>query len=228
MNQEINEIIEKSPKIYEIIKGCPYEILKKWQIKKVKKGEVVLRQGEVYDYFFIVARGIVDIYIMSEQGKKYSEAVYKEGDYIGELEIFERKPYSCFVEALSDVSLIYLQRDDFFKWIEMDNNINRYLMKTLCRQFYDLSMKAGEDTLYPLRKRICRYLLLKMTKKGKSYCVDFDKYKVSEQMAVTPRSINRVLKDLKEEGIILESNGNIEILEIKTLENEAKNNSNFS
>lgn len=208
------DIIERNPKIYELLKWCPYEILKKWQVRTVKKNTVIMKQGEVYNSFLIVVDGLVDIYIMSEQGKKYSQAIYKKGDYIGELEIFEKRPYSCFVETITDSVVLSISRDDFLKWIDMDNNINRYIMKTLCRQFYTLSMKAGEDTLYTLRQRIYKYILSNTSRFDNDYIVPMDKFKISEQMAVTPRSVNRVLKQLKEENIIEEENGYIRIIDI--------------
>ena len=44
-------------------------------------------------------------------------------------------------------------------WVELDKNFLLYLINTLCESFYRLSKKAGEDTLYPLKYRICNYLL---------------------------------------------------------------------
>lgn len=217
MNYEVMDIIEKNPKIYELLKWCPYEILKRWQVKTVKGNTVLMKQGEVYNSFLIIVDGLVDIYIMSEQGKKYSQAIYKKGDYIGELEIFEKRPYSCFVETITDAVVLSISRDDFLKWIDMDHNINRYITKTLCRQFYTLSLKAGEDTLYTLHQRICKYILSNISRIDNDYIVAMDKFQISEQMAVTPRSVNRILKQLKEENIIQEGNGYIKIIDIDKL-----------
>ena len=217
MNYEVIDIIERNPKIYELLKWCPYEILKRWQVKTVKGNTVLMKQGEVYNSFLIIVDGLVDIFIMSEQGKKYSQAIYKKGDYIGELEIFEKMPYSCFVETITDAVVLSISRDDFLKWIDMDHNINRYITKTLCRQFYTLSLKAGEDTLYTLRQRICKYILSNISRINNDYIVAMDKFQISEQMAVTPRSVNRILKQLKEESIIQEGNGYIKIIDIDKL-----------
>lgn len=222
-DMEIKEIIEKTPSIYNMLKDCPFEILKKWEIKKYPKDFPICAQGEIYDYFYIIIDGYINIYMTAENGKKYSQAIYKGGDYFGELEIFARLPYICFVETITDSTIMRISREYFLKWLELDRNIINYIMHTLCGQFYNLSKKAGEDTLYSLKHRVCHYLLY-YHHEGVD-CEDgirlnISKEQLSEQFAVTQRSINRILQYLKFNNIIEEKNNYIIIKDIKALENE--------
>ncbi len=207
-------IMEGSPQIYEMLKYCPYNILKQWDIREYPKGHVIFRQGEVYGRFCIVVKGFIDIYVMSESGKRYSQAIYTAGDFIGELEIFDKKPFGCFVETISDVRLLEIEREYFLQWIELDKNISGYITKTLCSQFYNLSKKAGQDTLYSVKQRLC-YYLISCAKTGQR--IDIHKDKLSEQMAVTQRSINSVLQYLKEKNIIDIVNNSVIIKDIDDL-----------
>lgn len=216
---EVIEIIEKEPEIYEMLKYCPYEILKQFTIKKFDKGKFLLNQGQVYNTFYILVDGFVDIYVMSETGKKYSLTIYKKGNYIGEHEIFDQKPYSCFVEAISDIKLLAISRENFLKWISLDKNLNEFITKTLCSQFYKLSKKVGKDTLYTLKQRICYYLADNLSSKDNK--VNIIKESLSEQMAVTQRSVNRVLKELKEQNIIELYSSYIIIKDLAALKLEA-------
>ncbi|HYE82281.1 MAG TPA: Crp/Fnr family transcriptional regulator [Clostridia bacterium] len=217
----IGSIIEKSPSIYEILKYCPYDILKRWSIKDYAKGQVIFRQGEIYDSFCIAVSGYIDIYVMAENGKRYSQAIYTTGDFIGELEIFDEKPFGCFVEAISDVRLLEIKREYFLQWIELDKNISEYITRTLCSQFYNLSKKAGQDTLYSLKQRLCYYLITcTKSRSGIIEKIDIQKDKLSEQMAVTQRSINRVLQYLKEKGIIDIENNTVIIKDMDALKIE--------
>lgn len=216
-------IIESEPEIYEILKCCPYEILKQFSIKEYKKGKFILKQDEVHDSFYIIVDGLADVYVMSEAGKKYSLTIYKKGNYIGEHEIFEQKPFSCFVEAISDIKILEISRNDFLRWLSLDRNLHEYITKTLCSQFYKLSKKVGKDTLYTLRQKICQYLIDNLIKTDNKQLlkVNIEKEKLSEQMAVTQRSVNRVLKSLKEENIIDIDNNYIIIKDLKILGFEA-------
>lgn len=203
--EQIIDIMEHHEKIYQMLKHCPYEILRQWKVSEYPRGTVIFHQGDVQDSFYLIVEGSVDINIMAENGKKYSQAIYQPGYMIGELEIFDGKPFVCNVEALTKVRLIGLKRDVFFQWLELDHNFHRHITRTLSSQFYRLSRKAGDDNLYSLSNRVCRYLLDYLengVKKEQGIEVNVDKHMLSQQFAVTHRSINRILQELKEKGII--------------------------
>lgn len=217
---ELCEILESDPMIYEMMKQCPYEILKNITIKEYKQGTFVLEQGKQQDFFFIVVSGIFDIYIISENGKKYLMKTYNKGTYIGELEIFDDKPYVSQVEAKSDAKLIEIKRVDFLKWIESDRNFSQYIIKTLCRSTYTLCENVGNNTLYTLKQRICQYLIDNIEKNKSSKNVVLKTDSLGEQMAVTQRSINRVLKQLKEINAIDIKNSSIVVKNYELLINQ--------
>lgn len=215
------DLIESNPRIYEMLRLCPYEILKQWDIKSYPKGQRVMNQGEIYDYFYIITEGFLDIFIMAENGKRYSQSMYTTGNFIGELEIFNRLPYICSVEAVTDVKLLVIKREYFLKWFESDKSISSYITKIICEHLYRLSNKAGQDTLYSLKQRLCSFLIECSSKSTvKKNKIDLQKDLLSDQLAVTPRSINRVLKYLKEKQIIEIVNNTIIIMDLEKLKKE--------
>lgn len=201
---EISEILEKDPVIYEIMCQCPYEILRRMIIREYKAKEFILNQGEIYNNMYIVLEGELGIYVESEHGKKYYLNTYRKGNYIGELEMFGNHPYISSVEALTYVKLLELSRDDFIKWVKMDKNLNDYFIRTLCDSTYILCSNMGTNTLYSLKSRICKYLIdnVKMNGQADHMKIAINSEMLGEYMAVTQRSVNRILKQLKESGII--------------------------
>lgn len=221
----IIEIIESNRAIKKMLRDCPYDILNKWEFKEYSKGQVICYQDMQYEYFYIIVKGYANISIAAENGKKYSQAIYKKGDYFGELEIFDNKPYICSIEALTDIQVIRINRENFLKWIDKDRHFSLHVTRTLCDSFYKLSRLAGENTLYTLKYRICNYLLYRLDSGVKSDSgieIEVDKEQLSEQFAVTSRSINRVLQQLKESKIIDVWNNSINIIDIAGLKEEEK------
>ena len=220
---DIISIMESNIDIKNILKECPYDILSRWEIKEYSKGEIICYQDEKYEFFYIIVKGYVNISLAGENGKRYSQAIYKKGDYFGELEIFDNKPYICSIEAIEDVEIIRIDRKDFLEWIHRDKYFLLHLTKTLCDSFYKLSQVAGENALYSLRYRICNYLLYKLdsgTKSNQGIKLVIDKEHLSERFAVTPRSINRILRQMKKQGLIDVSNDYIYIVDIEGLGEE--------
>lgn len=221
--QKIADIMEQNQQIYQMLKHCPYEILRHWKLSEYPRGTVIFHQGDVQDCFYLIVEGSVDINIMAENGKKYSQATYYTGYMIGELEIFDQKPFVCNVEALTDVRLIELKREIFFQWLELDRNFHQYVTRSLSSQFYRLSRKAGDDNLYSLYHRVCRYLIDYLengAKRRQGTELHVDKHMLSQQFAVTHRSINRILQELKEKEIIEMNSHTLIIRNIARLKDE--------
>jgi len=216
---DVITIIEQERGIFELLKGCPYEVLKEFTVVRSRQGEFILNQGQVYDSLYIVVSGLVRIYVMTESGRKYTLAVYKQGNYIGEHEIFDQRPYSCFVEAMSDVVLLKLKREPFIQWLSLDRNISGSFTRSLCNQIYMLSEKAGVDALYSLRQRICQYFV-SAAHKGEKILVDRES--LSELMGVATRSVNRIIKSLREDGLISTDHNHIVIHDLNGLKSESE------
>ena len=198
---EVLELLDREKKIYEIFKNCPYQVLKKINVRTYNPRELIIMQGKSNDNMLFVADGKVEIYVESEQGKKYSMAIYDKLSFVGELELFNQKPYMSFVRAIGRVVLLEIPRDMFLDWLEQDRKFNFYFMSFLSNECYDSMLKMGENTLYTLKQRICQFLIENADEKGNMNRV-LSAEMLSDRMGVTSRSVHRILKELKDKDII--------------------------
>ncbi len=220
---KIIAIVESNPLIYKYLKNCPYQILRCWFIIKFRKNQKIIIQGEVCNDFYLLESGLVDVNTISEDGKQYSHAIYKEGNYLGELEIFDQMEYCCSAVALTDGQLLQISRTDFLRWMEIDRNIENVLMRNVCSKFYTLSVKAASDSFYSLKYRLCEFLLQCARQHDymdKEQRLMVNKAELSSYLAVTNRSVNRVVKELKEKGIVEIENGYLTIKNMEQLKKQ--------
>lgn len=217
------ELITCDPVLYSVLKYCPLDILCHWQLKHFSQGTIVFRQGEPCEEFYLIVKGEFDVFITAEDGRKYSQARYYKGDMLGELEIFEQRPYICSVETVSDATLLVISAEDFFRWLRLDNYFNQKILQAVSSQYYQLSKKAGEDILYSLHQRICLVLWQKYQQQDNEQPVlTINKQQLSEQFAVAPRSINRILFELRENNIITINGEQIKIIDVPRLQQDAE------
>lgn len=198
------ERITRDAILYDLLKYCPLAILRRWKLQQVRHGTLICQQNTVCQEFHLIVQGDVDVFITAEDGRKYLQARYHTGDMLGELEIFEQRPYICSVEAISDVTLLTLSRADFCHWLTIDNHFNQKIIQSFSSQYYQLSKKAGENSLYSLHQRLCLTLWqhYQQQEGDEEKEITIDKQRLSEQFAVAPRSINRILFELREQQII--------------------------
>lgn len=222
----IIEIMENNPRVYHLLKFCPYEILKHWEIREYSVGQVICHQGESYNQFYLIAGGSVNIYYTAENGKRYSQEIQDTGEFFGEFEIFDQRPYVCSIEALTPLTLLLLEKSHFMAWIEIDKHFGRFITQHLCDDFYQFVATVSENNLYSLKTRLCKYLITvakQQTREDPNPEIDFDKISLSERFGVAPRSVNRILQYLKEQQIIQINVKSMTITDLPKLIEESAN-----
>jgi len=84
---------------------------------KFKSGQIIIREGEMGDLFYVITEGRVDVIIRDADG---SDVVLHEagpGDFFGELSMLTNAPRSARIRATEDVTTLVLGRDDFFNFL---------------------------------------------------------------------------------------------------------------
>lgn len=223
---EVIKIIDENTILYNIFKSCPYEILHYWDIKKYPAGTHVCRQGDPINYLYILVKGDAIVYYLGDNGKKYNVAIHQCGAIFGEMEFYLKRSFVCSVEANTDLIVLEIKRDYFLKWVREDLNISSYIIEVLSSRFYEHSLKTGADILYPLKVRICSYLLSRckqLSQKTVNIEIKVNKEKLSEELAVTSRSIHRVLHNLQSKNIIEVKTDAIIVKDLNALAVEEEN-----
>ena len=119
---------------------------KKIKVEKVPNGKNVITQGEEGTRFYIIKKGLVDIFVKD----KYIRTM-NENEYLGERALFFKEPRSATAKAHGDVEVYFLEKDAFETVIE--KNLKDYLKDRLYLQdntvqLNDLSyyMKLGSGS----------------------------------------------------------------------------------
>ena len=84
---------------------------------KFAPGQVIIRENEMGDLFYVITEGHVEITIRDADG---SDVILHEagaGSFFGELSMLTNEPRSARVRAVDPVTTLVLERDDFFEFL---------------------------------------------------------------------------------------------------------------
>jgi CRP/FNR family transcriptional regulator, cyclic AMP receptor protein len=84
---------------------------------KFKAGQVIIREGETGDLFYVITDGHAEVLIHDADGEELLLHEVGPGDFFGELSMLTNKPRAARVRAVDQVSTLALERDDFFEFL---------------------------------------------------------------------------------------------------------------
>ena len=84
---------------------------------KFKAGQVIIREGELGNLFYVITEGEVEITIRDAGGSELVLHKAGPGDFFGELSMLTNEPRSARVRALENLTTLALEREDFFEFL---------------------------------------------------------------------------------------------------------------
>ena len=91
--------------------------------KKVKKNELVFKEGAIGDAFYLIVTGSVRISTLVPGVGEEALTILGEGEYFGEMALIDDAPRSASAIANDDGMLLYIGKDDFRKLLEQQTDI---------------------------------------------------------------------------------------------------------
>jgi CRP-like cAMP-binding protein len=99
-----------------------------------KKGQELIKQGDVGDKFFIIAAGEVSVHVKKGFGGAKKVAVLGDGDFFGEMALITDLPRTATVIAEEKSELFVMYKRDFRKILMANPKINQLIQGTISKR----------------------------------------------------------------------------------------------
>ncbi|MGE5188610.1 MAG: cyclic nucleotide-binding domain-containing protein [Gemmatimonadota bacterium] len=123
---------------------------RKWKEEKVaarelgelgkiyRSGEVVVRQGDTGDCMYFIQAGKVEV-VKESEGREVRLAVLGDGEFFGEMALFERHVRSATVRPLGEVRALSVDKKMFLRKIHDDPSLAFRVMQKMSQRIRDLN-----------------------------------------------------------------------------------------
>lgn len=110
--------------------------------KKFEDGDVIFKQGEEGDCMYIVQRGTLEV-VRENDGDEVKLATLKQGDFFGEMAIFEKEKRSATVRAAGKAEVLSMDRKLFFYRMQDDPTLAFRIMEKMSNRIRELNRKIA-------------------------------------------------------------------------------------
>ena len=112
--------------------------------RRLLAGDAIFDLNEAGDEMYIVGEGEVNIYLPGEASRRVSLKDLGEGEYFGELALFDEKPRSASALATTDAVLLALSRETLWGYLEGRPRAALPILKTLAERLRETNVLLWE------------------------------------------------------------------------------------
>ncbi|MEJ2695820.1 MAG: cyclic nucleotide-binding domain-containing protein [Candidatus Sulfobium sp.] len=135
--------MSKTDSVFGELTGSDLNKIRALAVRKTcKKGELIFSEGDTADYVYFIETGRVSIFI-----RKFTDqeeiATLGPGEFFGEMAIFHKDKRTASVAALTDTTLLSIDRNVFMNFLQADPSAAHKINTVLARRNEELILKES-------------------------------------------------------------------------------------
>ena len=184
------------------------------------RGELLFTQGEAAEGLFIVAKGKVKIYRLSEDGREQVIHVLNPGQPCAEVPVFEGTCYPAHACALIKTEVLCFARESFLREARRKPEILLNMLAALSRRLRHMVKLVDDLSLKDVGSRLADYLL----EHAEDNCVRLEESKkvLAGRLGTTPETLSRTLGQFQTAEFIAVEGKTIRIFDGESLQTLAE------
>jgi CRP-like cAMP-binding protein len=193
------------------------------QMLRLKKGDVLFRQGDIPTGFYVVVDGQIKLAFAATRGAEKVISLRGAQQSFGEAVMFTEKPYPVYAQALADTRVLRIDREPVFELLARDPGFARRMLAGLSMRLHVLVLDVEAYSLRSSAERLIGFLLQSADAGAASAegSAEIDlpasKLVIASRLNVTPETLSRVLHDLIEAGLIAVQGRHIVVHDLRRL-----------
>lgn len=182
-----------------------YEISKTSHSKSYLKGDMVFEAGDASDYLYIVHKGQVKIYRLSESGKEQLIRILEPGDFMGELSIFTDEVLTNYAEAIVDTEICAIHKTDFRRILQAKPNISFKILEAFSKRLNEAEKSLERFTSQDAEGKIASYLLELVNSDETKIILPMSKHDLASYLGMSRETLSRRLSTFQEKQWITQT-----------------------
>ena len=202
------------------------ELLRLARRRRFARGEVIFHEGDPGDTMHLIAQGHIGIRATTPLGDVAMLRILRSGEFFGELALISDGPRSATAVALDKAETLAVSRsllDDVRSRIPA---IDAVVTHALVNEVRRLAAALTEALYLPSETRLLRRLVelteLFASNSSDTVTIPLTQDEMAQLAGVTRPTANRILKKASDDGLVLISRGQVEVVDAAGLARQAR------
>ncbi len=189
--------------------------------QQCQSGELLIRQGQPAERFFLVLKGRVKLYRISADGQEKVVEIIQAGQTFAEAVMFmQRSEYPVCAETLEAVQLISFPNRLMLTLLQENPQACLHLLGHMSMRLHQRLGELETLTLQNATQRFALYLIQQLEDRAQE-TVDIElplpKRLIAARLSMEPETLSRIMARLNQDGLIEMRGRNIHIPSISSL-----------
>jgi CRP/FNR family cyclic AMP-dependent transcriptional regulator len=178
-------------------------------LRTYRRGEVIVRQGQPGETFFVIVRGRVAVSILSPEGREVVLNTLGDGDHFGEMALLDDAPRSASVVAQEKSDLASLSRPVLFGLLKNNFALTRGLLAAFSRRLRRANATIEGLASLDVKSRLARYFRELAVTRGRragggwSVVVRPSQREIADTIGSSRETVSRTMTQMAAENLIV-------------------------
>jgi CRP-like cAMP-binding protein len=203
------DIFAKVPLFAGLADGDRATLASATSIRRYRRGERIVTQGQPGDHLFVIVRGRVSVMILSPDGREVVLTTLGEGDHFGEMALLDDSPRSASVVASERSELAILSRQTFFDLLRTNFSLTRALLSSFTRRLRQANSTIEGLAALDVKSRLARYFRELAKSRGRSagggwvVVVRPSQREIADTIGSSRETVSRTMSQMAHEDLIV-------------------------
>lgn len=185
-------------------------------------GDVLFQHGDTGDALYVILQGMMEVSILSQNGRKLSMDLMGPGSVFGEIALFDPGERTATITATQPCRVLKVQNADVMRQVRRDPELAVDLTRLAGQRMRWINMQLHEQVFLTVPTRLARKLLhLAQLQSEDCSSVSLSQSELAEYVGATREAVSKTISVWKKQGIIEATRGGLEILDVDTMEDLA-------
>lgn len=177
-------------------------------MQNISKNQPIYFPQEPSKSIYFLKKGRVKLTRTSHDGREMILGLVGAGEVFGEMAYLDEQERKDYATAMDDALVCAINKEDFKQFVERNPGLNLHLTKLMGLKLKKYSERIEELVFKDAEQRVVSFLLRLAEENGKQigeqiFIKPFLKHQdIAELTACSRQTVNAVLTDLREKGII--------------------------